>query len=108
MSLGNAHHECDGVADELGVLLDHFLDLLLLDVLRLVLLEVELDIRPAADALTIIMADGEGATSRRLPHILLIIVVLGGGRKEVQLMNMLTVCFNQQAKTIVGVTLHWT
>ena len=57
----------DGVADELGVLLDDFLDPLLLEVLRLVLLHVQNDDCATADGLGFIMTHCERPASSRLP-----------------------------------------
>jgi len=72
------HQELDGIADELGVLLDDILDPLLLVVLCLVLLEVEDDLGAAAEGLAVVGGDGEGAAGAGLPHVLLVVVVFGG------------------------------
>merc|ERR1719312_1260978 len=69
--------ESDGVADELRVLLDNLLDLLLLEELSLVLLHVEDDLGASAHGLASVGSDGEGSSSRRLPDVLLVIIVLG-------------------------------
>lgn len=70
--------EVNGVGDELGVLLDNLLDLALVQVVELLILEVEDDLGTAANLLTLgIGGDGEGTTGTGLPHILLIVVVLG-------------------------------
>ena len=69
--------ELDGIPNELRVLLDNVLDALLLVVLSLVLLQVEHDLGATAQRLTVVRSDGERASSRGLPHILLIVVVLG-------------------------------
>merc|ERR1719225_2006799 len=71
-------HQPDGVADELRVLLDDLLDLLLLEVLGLVLLHLEDNLGAAAQGLPAVGLDGEGPTSRGLPDVLLVVVVLGG------------------------------
>ena len=49
----------DGVADELGVLLDDFLDSLLLEVLRLVLLHVQDDDCATANGRGVVMTHYE-------------------------------------------------
>jgi hypothetical protein len=69
--------ELDGLADELRVLLDEVLDAALLDELELVLLEVEDDARAALEARRLrVRRDGEGAARRRLPALLLVVIVL--------------------------------
>jgi hypothetical protein len=66
----------DGIRDELGVFLDDFLDLLFLQVLKLVFLEPEADFGTASEGrIDIIGSDGESATSSGLPDILLVVVV---------------------------------
>mmetsp|Transcript_8368 Transcript_8368/g.18980 ORF Transcript_8368/g.18980 Transcript_8368/m.18980 type:complete len:674 (+) Transcript_8368:222-2243(+) len=69
--------ERDGVRDELAVLLHEVLDAALLEVLELVLLEVEHDLRSTSEVLRGVLAHGERATSLRLPAVLLVVVVLG-------------------------------
>ena len=60
------------------MLLDDVLDALLLKVLELVLLEVETDLGTTAKRrVDGVGSDGEGATSSRLPDVLLVVVVLG-------------------------------
>jgi len=59
------------------VLLDNLLDLPLFNVLSLVLLHEEDDLGTAAKGLAVVRPDGEGASGRRLPDLLLVIVVLG-------------------------------
>ena len=60
------------------MLLDDLLDALLLEVLKLVLLEVETDLGTTAKRrVDGVGSDGEGATSSRLPDVLLVVVVLG-------------------------------
>merc|ERR1712235_125297 len=56
--------ELDWVANELGVLLDDFLNFLLLQVLGLILLQKELDLGTTTNGGTVIVADGKGATGR--------------------------------------------
>merc|ERR1712235_51683 len=68
--------ELDWVANELRVLLDDFLNFLLLQVLGLILLQKELDLGTAANGGTVIVADGERATGGRLPDVLVVVVVL--------------------------------
>ncbi|CAH0038645.1 unnamed protein product [Clonostachys rhizophaga] len=69
--------EVDGVGDELGVLLDDFLDLGLLQVVELLLLEVENDGSTTTEGLTLsVGGDVEGTTSAGLPDVLVVIVVL--------------------------------
>merc|ERR1712004_955168 len=67
----------DGIPNELRVFLDNVLDALLLMVLSLVLLHVEHDLGATAQRLAVVRGDGERASSRGLPHILFIVVVLG-------------------------------
>merc|ERR1719247_3681022 len=69
--------EGDWVVDELGVLLDELLDALLVEVLLLVVLEVEDDLGTAGQVLVRVWGDGEGTTSRRLPDVLLVVIMLG-------------------------------
>merc|ERR1719247_484274 len=69
--------EGDRVVDELGVLLDELLDALLVEVLLLVILEVEDDLGTAGQVLVRVWGDGEGTTSRRLPDVLLVVIMLG-------------------------------
>lgn len=70
--------EGDRVVDVLGVSLDDLLDLLLFKILELVLLEVKADLATTAEGFVgLIEADGELATSGRLPDVLLVVVVLG-------------------------------
>merc|ERR1719454_1036182 len=70
--------EGDRVVDELRVLLHQVLEATLLDVLELVLLQVAGDARAAAERLALaVLLDGEGPARRRLPDVLLIVVVLG-------------------------------
>merc|ERR1719258_368618 len=69
--------ERDRVVDELGVLLDQVLEAALLEVLELVLLEVAHDLGAAPERLAVrVLAHGEGAARRRLPDVLLVVVVL--------------------------------
>merc|ERR1712131_357295 len=68
--------ELDWVANELGVLLDDFLNFLLLQVLGLILLQKELDLGTATNGWTIVVADGKGTTGGRLPDVLVVVVVL--------------------------------
>ena len=69
--------QLNGVGDELGVLLDDLLDALLLKVLGLVLLEVKADLGTTTKRrIDGVGSDGECTASRRLPNILLIVVVL--------------------------------
>lgn len=70
--------ESDGVADELGVLLDDIADALVLEVLELVLLEEQLDGRAARHRGVGDRLDRERTARRRLPQVLLVVVVLGG------------------------------
>mmetsp|Transcript_23684 Transcript_23684/g.67877 ORF Transcript_23684/g.67877 Transcript_23684/m.67877 type:complete len:618 (-) Transcript_23684:487-2340(-) len=69
--------ERDRVVDELGVLLDQVLEAALLEVLELVLLEVAHDLGAAPERLAVrVLAHREGAARRRLPDVLLVVVVL--------------------------------
>ena len=81
--------ELDGVSDELRVFLDHLLDPSLLEVLHLVLLQEERDLGASAEVLRLLFPlDSERTSGRRLPDVLLVIVVLerdlggGGGEHE--------------------------
>merc|ERR1711976_897094 len=56
--------ESDGVANELGVLLDNLLDLLLLEVLSLILLHVQDNLGSSAHGFPVAWLDGEGTSSR--------------------------------------------
>src|SRR3569833_1192315 len=70
--------EVDGVRDELGVLLDDLLDLALVEVVEQHNQQVQDDLGTAAQRLALgVGRDGEGATSTRLPDVLLVIIVLG-------------------------------
>ncbi|KAF3067006.1 hypothetical protein CFAM422_009005 [Trichoderma lentiforme] len=70
--------EVDGVADELGVLLDDLLDAALVQVVSLLVLEVEDDGGTTTELLALgVGGDVEGTTGAGLPDVLLIIVVLG-------------------------------
>lgn len=70
--------EVDGVGDELGVLANNLLDTALVQVVGLLILQVQDDLGTTAELLTLgILGEGEGATSGRLPDVLLIIIVLG-------------------------------
>ncbi|KAG2005182.1 hypothetical protein GB937_009016 [Aspergillus fischeri] len=70
--------EVDGVGDELGVLANNLLDTTLVQVVGLLILQVQNDLGTTAELLTLgILGEGEGATSGRLPDVLLIIIVLG-------------------------------
>eukprot|EP01137_Pigoraptor_chileana_P011499 Opistho-2@62467 len=67
----------DRVANELRVLFHDLLDLLLLGVLELVLLHLKDEHRAAAETGSLgVDLDGEAATGRRLPDILLVVIVL--------------------------------
>merc|ERR1719454_1509720 len=69
--------ERDRVVDELGVLLDQVLEAALLEVLELVLLEVAHDLGAAPERLAVrVLAHREGVARRRLPDVLLVVVVL--------------------------------
>mmetsp|Transcript_40565 Transcript_40565/g.79943 ORF Transcript_40565/g.79943 Transcript_40565/m.79943 type:complete len:755 (+) Transcript_40565:170-2434(+) len=75
---GLLDRELDGEADELGVLLDQILEASLLKVFGLILLQVKDDSGATAERLrALVLCDGEGATGRGLPDVLLVIVVLG-------------------------------
>ena len=52
----------DGVANELAVLLDDFLDAALFHVLGLVFLQVKDDLRTTTNELAVVRANGEAAT----------------------------------------------
>mmetsp|Transcript_19224 Transcript_19224/g.47842 ORF Transcript_19224/g.47842 Transcript_19224/m.47842 type:complete len:333 (+) Transcript_19224:1564-2562(+) len=66
------------VVDELRVLLDEVLQAALLEVLELVLLEVARDLGATAERLAVrVLLHRERAASRRLPDVLLVVVVLG-------------------------------
>merc|ERR1719487_1089894 len=67
----------DRVVDELRVLLHQVLEAALLEVLELVLLEVARDLRAAPERLAVgVLPHGERAAGRRLPDVLLVLVVL--------------------------------
>jgi len=69
--------ELDRVRDKLGVFLDDLLDLFLLQVLELVLLEEQTNFSAATKgSVDIVGGDGERSAGRRLPNILLVIVML--------------------------------
>jgi len=59
------------------MLLDDLLDLPLLDVLGLVLLQEENDLGATTQRLSVIRSDGEGSSCRRLPDVLLVVIVFG-------------------------------
>merc|ERR1719304_39423 len=58
--------------------LDNFLDLLLLKIFSLILLHLKDNLGTSSKGLTVVLLDCEGASSRRFPDVLLIIIVLGG------------------------------
>ena len=71
------HDKLNGVRDELGVLLDNLFDALLLQVFELVILHEQAQFRTTANRVaTGVLSNGERATSRALPDVLLVIVVL--------------------------------
>ena len=71
------HEQPDRVADELAVLLYDLLDALLLQILALILLDVEGDLGAATKGFAAdVGAQGEATASRRLPDVLLVIIVL--------------------------------
>ena len=73
----HSYLEGDGIANELGVFLDNFFDSLLLEVLSLVLLHVQNDVGATPNGFhVLITSHSERTTSRRLPQILLVIIVL--------------------------------
>merc|ERR1712017_39494 len=74
---GLLHPEGDRVVDELRVLLDEFLDALLVEVLLLVVLEVEDDLGATGEVSVRVIGHGEGTASGGLPDVLLVVVVLG-------------------------------
>ena len=57
--------------------LDDVLDLSLVDVVGLVLLDLQDDLGAAAERLAGVLGDGELAARSALPHVLLVVVVLG-------------------------------
>mmetsp|Transcript_25734 Transcript_25734/g.38074 ORF Transcript_25734/g.38074 Transcript_25734/m.38074 type:complete len:259 (+) Transcript_25734:1363-2139(+) len=69
--------ETDGETNKLGVLLDKILEAALLEVLLHVLLQVKNNTSTTSKWLGSIRGNSEGATSSRLPNMLLIIVILG-------------------------------
>ena len=70
--------QLDRVRDEFRVLLDDILDLFLLEVFKLVLLEVEADLGTTAKRGAFgVGSNGESSTGGRLPDVLFVIVVLG-------------------------------
>jgi hypothetical protein len=72
------HRQLNGVGDEFRMLLDNVLDALLLEVLKLILLEVEADLGTTTERrVDSIRSDGESASSSRLPDVLLVVIVLG-------------------------------
>merc|ERR1719487_842816 len=74
----------DRVVDELRVLLHQVLEAALLEVLELVLLEVARDLGAAPERLAVgVLPHGERAAGRRLPDVLLVVVVLGGDNNAV-------------------------
>ncbi|KAG8231718.1 hypothetical protein J437_LFUL013180 [Ladona fulva] len=70
------HQQLDGITDELRVLLYNLLYLSLLQEFRLVFFEVKSDHRATTKWLSWIWSHCEGPTGRRLPDVLLIVVVL--------------------------------
>ncbi|GET93862.1 heat shock protein 83 [Leishmania tarentolae] len=78
------HHQLDVVADELGVLLDQFLQAARLQVLQLVLLEVQRDARAALHVRVRRARDRERAARGRLPDVRLVRVVLRRHRHAVR------------------------
>merc|ERR1712158_17003 len=74
------YHQFDGISNELGMFLDNFLDLLLLEIFGLIFLHLQDNLGSSSKGLTVVLLDCEGASSRRFPDILLIIIVLGGDR----------------------------
>jgi hypothetical protein len=71
------HSQLNGIRDELGVLLDDLLDLFLLEVLELIFFEVETDFTTTTERrIDGVGCNSESATGRRLPNVLLIVVVL--------------------------------
>merc|ERR1719446_1725733 len=71
--------ERDRIVDELRVLLHKIFQTTLLNVLKLVLLEVAGDLGAAAERLAIgVFLDRKGATGSGLPDVLLVVIVLGG------------------------------
>merc|ERR1719261_970370 len=67
----------DRIVDKLRVLLDEVLEAALLEVLELVLLEVARDLRATAERLRLgVLLDRERAAGRRLPNVLLVVIVL--------------------------------
>ena len=76
--------EVDGEVDKLGVLLDEFLELVLLEVLLGLLLEVDVDLDAAAEGFALVLGDCERAVRLGLPDPLLILgVVLGADLDEI-------------------------
>mmetsp|Transcript_28036 Transcript_28036/g.47539 ORF Transcript_28036/g.47539 Transcript_28036/m.47539 type:complete len:303 (-) Transcript_28036:65-973(-) len=69
--------EGDGEPDELGVLLDQVLQAALLQVLLLILLQVQGHLGTALDGLVVTLGHSEGTASSGLPHVALILHVLG-------------------------------
>lgn len=72
------HHQLDGVADELGVLLDDLLQSALLQVLHLVLLDVHRDLGSSRQLGVVDRLDEEGSSGTRLPLVAVVVVVLRG------------------------------
>ena len=71
------HDQLDGVRDELGVFLDSVPNPLLLEVLKLVLLQVESDLGAAAKlGATCVRGNRENSSAGRLPDVLIVVVVL--------------------------------
>ena len=68
--------QVDGEVDELGVTLDESLKLGLFEVLLRFFLEVDVDLHPAAERFAFVLGDGKVAISLRLPHPLLVVVVV--------------------------------
>ena len=54
------------------------LDFLLLKVFGLILFQEEFDLGAATDGGALVVANGEGATGRGLPDVLVVVIVLGG------------------------------
>ena len=96
-----AHLQLDWVSDKLRVFLDHFLDPPLLQILHLVLLQGEDDPRAPTEPFQLLVPlHCERTSSRGLPQILFVVIVLcGGGGKGAHDVDRLATKANTIAQT---------
>jgi hypothetical protein len=69
------HSKLDWIGNELGVFLDDFFDLFLLEVFELILLEEQTDLCATAERIRVVGGDRKSTASGGLPDILLVIIV---------------------------------